>query len=187
VINKYYDILLEDIFNENIKYETLLNLNELFNVLRIYNFSIKLNNNKKEIIHQKLLLIIIFMETLNKNSFCVKLLVEKYLKVSKIEISELDENVKIIISLGNDFYKSVNNESLFNVNFNLHLTLRKTVNLKKIYINYDQMIKEKAFGNINILNRFCCHPDHKFYLHCSYNKNKVLEMNKYIQIIENII
>ena len=187
-INKYYETLLEEIFDEKIKFETLRELNELFNILRIYNFDIKLNDYKKDNVHKKLLLIIIFLETLNRNSFCVKLLVDKFLKFSKIDlINELDENEKIIISLGNDFYKSVNNESLFNINFNLHLTLRKNVNLKQIHNNFDKMIKEKNIGNINLLNRFSCQQNNKFYLHNSYKKNKVLEMNKYIQIIEDII
>ena len=135
IVNKYYDILLENIFDENINIETLININALFNILRIYNFNIKLNpsKNTKENIHKKILLIIIFLETLNKNCISIKSLIDKFLKFSKVkEINELDENEKIIVSLGNDFYKSINNESLFNINFNLHLTLRKNVNLKKI-------------------------------------------------------
>ena len=190
IVNKYYDILLEKIFDENINIETLTDINSLFNVLRIYNFNFKLNSNKKtkENTHKKILLIIIFLETLNKNCTSVKSLIDKFLKFSKVEeINELDENEKIIVSLGNDFYKSINNESLFNINFNLHLTLRKNVNLKQIHNNFDKMIKEKNIGNINLLNIFSCQPNNKFYLHNSYKKNKVLEMNKYIQIIEDII
>ena len=124
---------------------------------------------------------------MNRNSFCIKLLVDKYLKLSKIdEINELDDNEKIIISLGNDLYKNVNNESLFNINFNLHLTLRKKVNLKQIQQNYDKIIKENNLGKVNILNRFNCEPENKFYLNNSLMKNKIFEINKYIIINDNM-
>ena len=188
LINKYFDILLKEIYEENIKYETIKEINEIFNILRIYNLDYKFNNNnnRKDNIFNKLLLIIIFLETLNKNSFCVKLLIHKFLKFSKIEdINELGEDEKIIISLGNDLYKNINNESLFNINFNLHLTLRKDVNLKQIQNNFDKMIKERKLGNVNILNRFSCDLDNKFYFHNSLVRNKIFELNKYIQIIED--
>ena len=182
IINKYFDILLNEIYDENIKYETLKEINEIFNVLRIYNF----NYNKVDI-SNKILLIIIFLETLNKNCFCVKLLVEIFLKFSKTEdINELGENEKVIISLGNDLYKSIKNESLFNINFNLHSTLRKNVNLKMIQNNYDKMIKDKNLGNVNILNRFSCVLDTKFYLINFYVKTKIFEINKYMQIIDDL-
>jgi hypothetical protein len=190
IVNKYYDILLENIFDENINIETLININALFNILRIYNFNIKLNpsKNTKENIHKKILLIIIFLETLNKNCISIKSLIDKFLKFSKVkEINELDENEKIIVSLGNDFYKSINNESLFNINFNLHLTLRKNVNLKKIQDNFNKTLKEKMNGCVNILNRFNCDFENKFYFHHSSLKNKILDTNKYIQIIDEII
>ena len=189
IVNKYYDILLEKIFDENINIETLTDINSLFNVLRIYNFNFKLNSNKKtkENTHKKILLIIIFLETLNKNCTSVKSLIDKFLKFSKVEeINELDENEKIIVSLGNDFYKSINNESLFNINFNLHLTLRKNVNLKKIQNNFNTTLKENQYGCVNSLNRFNCDLENKFYFHHSSLKNKILEMNKYIQIIDEI-
>ena len=182
IINKYFDILLNEIYDENIKYENLKEINEIFNVLRIYNF----NYNKVDI-SNKILLIIIFLETLNKNCFCVKLLVEIFLKFSKTEdINELGENEKVIISLGNDLYKSIKNESLFNINFNLHSTLRKNVNLKMIQNNYDKMIKDKNLGNVNILNRFSCVLDTKFYLINFYVKTKIFEINKYMQIIDDL-
>ena len=187
IINKYFDILLEQIIDENIKFDTLKEINELFNILRINNFDIYLINNKKENYEKKLLLIIIFLETLNRNSFCIKLLVDKYLKLSKIdEINELDDNEKIIISLGNDLYKNINNESLFNINFNLHLTLRKKVNLKQIQQNYDKIIKENNLGKVNVLNRFNCEPENKFYLNNSLMKNIIFEINKYIIINDNL-
>ena len=183
-INKYFDILLNEISDEFIKFETLKEINELFNILRIYNFDIKLNDNKNEKIHKKLLLIIIFLETLNRNIFCIKLLIDKFLKFTNIEINEMEENEKLFISLGNDFYKSIKNESLFNVNYNLHLTLRKNVSIKNIQNNFDKMIKENNFDNINIINRFCCYLENKYYLNYSLDKNIVFEMNKYIQIID---
>ena len=187
IINKYFDILLEQILDENIKFETLKEINELFNVLRVYNFDINLINNKKDNYAKKLLLIIIFLEILNKNCFCIKLLVDKYLKLFKIdEINNMNENEKIIISLGNDLYKNINNESLFNINFNLHLTLRKSANLKQIQKNFDKMIRENNLGNVNILNRFNCEPDNKFYLNNSNMKNIIFEINKYIRINDNI-
>jgi len=189
IVNKYYDILLEKIFDENINIEALTDINALFNILRIYNFNFKLNSNKKtkENTHKKILLIIIFLETLNKNCTSVKSLIDKFLKFSKVEeINELDENEKIIVSLGNDFYKSINNESLFNINFNLHLTLRKNVNLKKIQNNFNTTLKENQYGYVNSLNRFNCDLENKFYFHHSSLKNKILEMNKYIQIIDEI-
>ena len=185
IINKYFDILMKDIFDENIRYENLKEINEMFNILRLYNFCNKIDNKKKDNVYNKILLIIIFLETLNKNCFCIKLMVEKFLKFSKTEeINELEENAKIIISLGNDLYKNINNESLFNVNFNLHLSLRKSINLKQIQNNFDKMLKNKDLGSINILNRFICDLDNKFYFHNSFVKTKIFEMNKYIQIIE---
>ena len=184
IINKYFDNLLNEIYEEFIKFETLKEINELFNILRLYNFDVKLNNNKKENIHKKLLLIIIFLETLNKNIFCIKLLTDKFLKFAKIEINEMEENEKIFISLGNDFYKSIKNESLFNINYNLHLTLRKNVNIKNIQNNFDQMIKEKNLDNVNIINRFSSDSDNKYYLSNSLDKNIIFEMNKYIHINE---
>ena len=41
-------------------------------------------------------------------------------------------------------------------------------------------------GCVNILNRFSCDFENKFYFHHSSLKNKILEMNKYIQIIDEI-
>ena len=182
VINKYFDILLCEIYDENIKYETLKNINEIFNILRLYNFNYNMIN-----ISKKILLIIIFFETLNKNCFAVKLLVNYFFRLSKIEdINELGENEKIIISLGNDLYKNVYNESLFNINFNLHSTLKKDVNIKMIQNNYEKNIKDKSLGNVNTLNRFNCDLENKFYLINSYTKNKIFEMNKYIQIIDDL-
>ena len=136
---------------------------------------------------KKIILIIIVIETLNKNCVSVKLLINRFLKLSNKEnINDLDENEKMIISLGNYFYKSIKNESLFNVNFNLNLTLRHNINYEKIRDDYNNKIKESNDNDIDILNRFSCDLYNKFYLHSSNIKNEILEVNKYIQIINDI-
>ena len=187
VINKYYNILLTQLSDEKIEIKTLIEINELFNELRIYDFNIEFKNNDKEGTRKKILLIIIVIETLNKNCVSVKLLINIFLKLSNKEnINELDENEKMIISLGNYFYKSIKNESLFNVNFNLNLSLRHNINYEKIRDDYNNKIKNSKDNNIDILNRFNCDLYNKFYLHSSKTKNEILEVNKYIQIINDI-
>ena len=187
IINKYYNILLTQLSDEKLEIKTLIEINELFNELRIYDFNIELKNSDKESVMKKIILIIIVIETLNKNCVSVKLLINRFLKLSNKEnINDLDENEKMIISLGNYFYKSIKNESLFNVNFNLNLTLRHNINYEKIRDDFNNKIKESNDNDIDILNRFSCDLYNKFYLHSSNIKNEILEVNKYIQIINDI-
>ena len=186
-INKYYNILLSELCQEQLKITTLIEINELFNELRIYDFDIEIKNNENNNIKKKILLILIVLETLNKNSVSVKLLINKFLKISNKEnINELDENEKMIISLGNYFYKSINNESLFNVNFNLNLSLRKKINYEKIRDDFNKEIKNRNYKNIDLINRFSCDLYNKFYFHTSKYKNDIFEVNKYIQIINDL-
>ena len=186
IINKYYNILLTQLSDEKIKIETLIEINELFNELRIYDFNIEFKD--KENTMKKILLIIIVLETLNKNCTAVKLLINTFFKISKKNnINDLEEKEKMIISLGNYFYKSIKNESLFNVNFNLNLSLRKNVNYEKIRDNFNEEIKKnKNNNNIELINRFSCDLYNKFYLTTSNTKNEILELNKYIQIINDL-
>ena len=187
IFNKYYNILLTQLSDEKLEIKTLIEINELFNELRIYDFNIELKNSDKESVMKKIILIIIVIETLNKNCVSVKLLINRFLKLSNKEnINDLDENEKMIISLGNYFYKSIKNESLFNVNFNLNLTLRHNINYEKIRDDFNNKIKESNDNDIDILNRFSCDLYNKFYLHSSNIKNEILEVNKYIQIINDI-
>ena len=185
IIEKYYNILLKELYEEKLNLETLFDINELFNVIRIYNFEIDLKNeNKKLNIKKKILLIIIILETINKNCVSIKLLINEFLRLSKMKnINELDENEKIIISVGNYFYKSINNESLFNINFNLNLSLRKNINFGKIRDDFNKEFKKSQVKNKDILNRFSCDLYNKFFIHTSEMKNKVLEANKYIEIV----
>ena len=187
IIIKYYNILLTELVEEKLKLETLLEINELFNELRIYNFNVELKNNKKENIKKKILLIIIILETFNENCASVKFLINRFLKIANINnINQLDENEKMIIGIGNYFYKSIKNESLFNVNFNLNLSLKNNINFEKIRKNFNNEIQKIQNSNdINILKRFCCDLFNKFYLHYSNIKNEILEANKYIQIIND--
>ena len=183
IINKYYNILLTQLCDEKLEIKTLIEINELFNEVRIYNFDIELNNNEKDIIRKKILLTLIILETLNNNCTSVKLLINKFLKISKADnINKLDENEKLIISLGNYFYKSIKNESLFNINFNLNLSLRKNINYEKIRDDFNKEIKNSNSKDIDIINRFSCDLYNKFYLNTSEMKNIILEENKYIQI-----
>ena len=186
IINKYYNILLTQLSDEKIKIETLIEINVLFNELRIYDFNIEFKD--KENTMKKILLIIIVLETLNKNCTAVKLLINTFFKISKKNnINDLEEKEKMIISLGNYFYKSIKNESLFNVNFNLNLSLRKNVNYEKIRDNFNEEIKKnKNNNNIELINRFSCDLYNKFYLTTSNTKNEILELNKYIQIINDL-
>ncbi len=92
----------------------------------------------------------------------------------------------MIIGIGNYFYKSIKNESLFNVNFNLNLSLKNNINFEKIRKNFNNEIQKIQNSNdINILKRFCCDLFNKFYLHYSNIKNEILEANKYIEIIND--
>ena len=64
IIEKHYNNLLKELYEEKLKIETLIEINELFNVIRIYNFEIDLKNENKKInVKKKILLIIIFLET----------------------------------------------------------------------------------------------------------------------------
>ena len=187
IINKYYNILLTQLYDEQLKIDTLIELNELFNELRIYDFDIELKNNENNNIRKKILLIIIVLETFNRNCNSVKLLINRFLKISNKEnINELDENEKVIISLGNYFYKSIKNESLFNVNFNLNLSLRKKINYEKIRDDFNKEIQNSKNNNIYLINRFSCNLYNKFYLNASKTKNDIIEVNKYIQIINDL-
>jgi hypothetical protein len=53
IIDKYYTILLKELYDEKLEVETLLELNELFNVLIIYDINIESKNNKMEEIKQE--------------------------------------------------------------------------------------------------------------------------------------
>ena len=184
IIDKYYNTLLTELYEEKIKIETLFELNELFNELRIYDINIDTKITKKINIKKKILLILIILETLNKNCASIKLLINEYLKISNINnINELEENEKMIINIGNYFYKSINNQSLLNINFNLNLSLKKNINFEKIREDINKGIKNSQNKNINIINRFSCDLYNKFFLHTSNIKNNILEVNKYIQII----
>ena len=184
IINRYYNKLLTQLCEEKLDLETLIEINQVFNELRIYDFDIVLNNNEKENIKKKILLILIVLETLNKNCISVKLLINRFLKISKEEnINKLDDNEKLIISLGNYFYKSIKNESLFNINFNLNLSLRKNINYEKIKDEFNKEIKEISLNKMESLKRFSCDLYDKFYLHTSDIKNRIMEENKYFQII----
>ena len=187
IIDKYYTILLKELYDEKLKVETLLELNELFNVLRIYDINIESKNNKKANTKKKILLILIILETLNNNCTSLKLLINEFLKISNIKnINELDENEKMIINIGNYYYKSINNQSLLNINFNLNLSLKKNINFKKLREEFNKEIKASKNKNLDILNRFSCDLYNKFFLYESETKNNILEVNKYIQIINEI-
>ena len=185
ILDKYYNNLLTQLYAEKLKIETLIEINELFNELRIYNLDIQVKNDKKKCIMKKIILIIIILETLNNNCTSVKLLINKFLKISNVQnINELDENEKLIISIGNYFYKSIKNESLFNINFNLNLSLKKNVNFGKLKEYFNKDMKNSKLKKIDILNRFRCDLYNKFFLHTSNKKNIVLEANKFIEIFQ---
>ena len=182
IIDKYYNILLTELYDEKLKIETLFEINQLFNELRIYDINVEIKINKKINIKKKILLILIILETLNNNCTSIKLLINEFLKISNINnINELDENEKMIINIGNYCYKSINNQSLLNINFNLNLSLKKNINFEKI--REDLNIEIKKNKNIDIINRFRCDLYNKFFLHSSNIKNNILEANKYILII----
>ena len=185
IVDKYYINLLTQLYAEKLKIETLIEINELFNELRIYNLDIQVKNDKKKCIMKKIILIIIILETLNNNCTSVKILINKFLKISNVQnINELDENEKLIISIGNYFYKSIKNESLFNINFNLNLSLKKNVNFGKLKEDFNKDMKNSKLKKIDILNRFRCDLYNKFFLHTSNKKNIVLESNKFIEIFQ---
>ena len=184
IIDKYYNILLTELYDEKLKIETLLELNELFNELRIYDINIEIKINKKINIKKKILQILIILETLNNNCASIKLLINEFLKISNVNnINELDENEKMIINIGNYFYKSINNQSLLNINFNLNLSLKKNINFEKIREDLNKEIKKDKNKNMDIIYRFSCDLYNKFFLYSSNIKNNILEANKYIQII----
>ena len=178
-INDNYTTLLAEILDENLKFDTLFKINKLLNVCII------MNDLTQKTFYRKIFMIIIFIEILNNNSLCTKLLINKYLKIFNVsQLDKLNENEKNIISLGNYFYKSVHNESLFNLNYNLQMSLNSNISLENIKKNYIDIIKNSGKEG-ELINRFSCDLDDINILD-QKNDNRInFELNKYIQINNN--